>query len=105
MPVRAPLVEAEQDGSIRIQDLAEVVMTRRRLRLAEERLVPADAARNVAHTDDRPRAFHGPHRQTRPPSPSEPGHRSSTPPIRFSRSPGYFAVETRLAQSIETTLQ
>ena len=28
MLVRAPLVEAEQDGSIRIQDLTEVVMAR-----------------------------------------------------------------------------
>ena len=38
MLVRAPLVEAEQDGSIRIQDLTKVVMARRRLGLAEERL-------------------------------------------------------------------
>jgi hypothetical protein len=37
MLVRAPLVEAEQDGSIRIQDLTEVVMARRRLGLAKER--------------------------------------------------------------------
>jgi hypothetical protein len=37
--VRAPLVEAEQDRSIRIQDLTEVVMARRRLGLAKERLV------------------------------------------------------------------
>jgi len=44
MLVRAPLVEAKQDGSIRIQDLTKVVMTRRRLRLAEERLVPFEAA-------------------------------------------------------------
>ncbi len=36
MLVRAPLVEAEQDGSIRIQDLTKVVMARRRLGLAEE---------------------------------------------------------------------
>jgi hypothetical protein len=40
MLVRAPLVEAEQDGSIRIQDLTKVVMARTRLGLAEERLVP-----------------------------------------------------------------
>jgi len=31
MLVRAPLVEAEQDDSIRIQDLTKVVMARRRL--------------------------------------------------------------------------
>ena len=58
MLVRAPLVEAEQDGSIRIQDLTKVVMTRRRLGLTKERLVPFEAARNVAYPDDRPCAFH-----------------------------------------------
>ena len=55
---RAPLVEAEQDGSIRIQDLTKVVMARRRLGLAEELLVPFEATGNVADADDRPRAFH-----------------------------------------------
>ena len=58
MVVRGPLVEAEQDGSIRIQDLTKVVMSRSRLRLAEERLIPFEAARNVANADDRPGAFH-----------------------------------------------
>ena len=58
MLVRAPLVEAEQDGSIRIQDLTKVVMGRRRLGLAEERLIPFEAAGNVAYTDDCPCAFH-----------------------------------------------
>jgi hypothetical protein len=58
MLVRAPLVEAEQDGSIRIQDLTEVVMARRRLGLAKERLVPFEAARDVSYADDRPCAFH-----------------------------------------------
>ena len=56
--MRAPLVEAEQDGSIRIQDLTKVVMARRRLGLAEGRLVPVEATGNVADADDRPRAFH-----------------------------------------------
>src|SRR5678815_357133 len=58
MLVRTPLVEAEQDGSIRIQDLTKVVMARRRLGLAKERLVPFEATGNVADADDRPRAFH-----------------------------------------------
>src|SRR5207302_438022 len=53
MPVRAPLVEAEQDGSIGIQDLTKVVVARRRLGLAKERLVPFAAARDVADTNDR----------------------------------------------------
>src|SRR4029453_15509963 len=58
MLVRAPLVEAEQDGSIGIQDLTKVVMARSCLGLAEERLVPLEAAGNVAYADDRPCAFH-----------------------------------------------
>jgi len=58
MLVFAPPVEAEQHGSIRIQDLAKVVMARRRLRLTEERLVSFEAAGNVPDADDRPRAFH-----------------------------------------------
>src|SRR5262245_26515988 len=58
MLVRAPLVEAEQDGPIRIQDLTKVVMARRRPGLAEERLVPLEARGNVADADDRPRASH-----------------------------------------------
>src|SRR5438132_1858634 len=58
MLVRAPLVEAEQDGSIRIQDLTKVVMARRRLGLAKERLVPFEATRDVAYANDRPCAFH-----------------------------------------------
>ncbi len=55
----APLVEAEQHGSIRIQDLTKVVVARRRLRLAKERLVPFEARRYVSHPDDRPCALHG----------------------------------------------
>ena len=58
MLVRAPLVEAKQDGSIRIQDLTKVVMTWRRLRLAEERLVPFEAAGNAPYADDRKCPFH-----------------------------------------------
>jgi hypothetical protein len=58
MLVSAPLVEAEQDGSIRIEELTKVVMARRCLRLAKERLVPLEAARDVAYANDRPSAFH-----------------------------------------------
>jgi hypothetical protein len=58
MLVRAPLVEAEQDRSIRIQDLTKVVMGWRRFGLAKERLVPFEATGNVADADDRPSAFH-----------------------------------------------
>jgi hypothetical protein len=59
MLVHAPLVEAEQDSSIRIEDLTKVSMARPCLRLAEERLVPLEATRHIAYADDRPRAFHG----------------------------------------------
>ena len=56
--MRTPLVEAEQYGSIRIQDPTKVVMRRSRLGLTEERLVPFEAAGNVSDPDDRPCAFH-----------------------------------------------
>src|ERR671910_255592 len=58
MLVSAPLVEGEQDGPIRIQDLTKVVMARTRLGLAKERLVPFEATRDVAYANDRPCAFH-----------------------------------------------
>jgi hypothetical protein len=58
MLVRAPLVEAEQDGSIRIQDLTKVVMARKLFVLAEERLVPFETPGNVADAYNRPGAFH-----------------------------------------------
>src|SRR5262245_7262550 len=58
MLVRAPLVEADQNGPIRNQELTPVVMARRRLGLAEKRLVPPKAAGNVPYADDRPCAFH-----------------------------------------------
>ena len=54
----SPPVKAEQDGAIRVEDLAEVVMGGPRLRLAEERLIPFEAASHIANPDDRPRAFH-----------------------------------------------
>ena len=58
MPVHAPLVETQQDRAIGIANLAEVGVGWWRLRLAEEQLVPPDAARHVADADDRPRALH-----------------------------------------------
>src|SRR5207244_6558117 len=56
--VRAPLVEAEQDGSVRIEDLTKIGMARSCLGLAEERLVPLEATGHIAYADDRPGAFH-----------------------------------------------
>ena len=58
MLVLAPLVQAEQDGAVGVEYLTEVGVTRWRLRLAEQRLVPADTRRHISHADDRPDAFH-----------------------------------------------
>src|SRR5256712_11032717 len=58
MLVRAPLVEAEQDSSVRIEDLTKIGMARSCLGLAKERLVPFEATRHIAYADDRPGAFH-----------------------------------------------
>jgi hypothetical protein len=58
MLVRAPQMEAEQDGSIRIEDLAKVVMARLCPGLAEERLIPFEAPQHIAYADDCPDAFH-----------------------------------------------
>src|SRR3989475_12956087 len=58
MLVRAPLVEPEQDSSIRIDDLTKVSMVRSWLGLAEKRLVPFEATRHIAYADDRLGAFH-----------------------------------------------
>jgi catechol 2,3-dioxygenase-like lactoylglutathione lyase family enzyme len=58
MVVRAPPVEAEQDGSIRIQNLTKVIMFWSRLELAEERLVPFETAGDIAYANDRPCTFH-----------------------------------------------
>ena len=54
----APLVEAEQDGSIRVDDLPKVVVGGKRLRLAKQRLVPFEASPHIVYRNDRPRALH-----------------------------------------------
>src|SRR5215472_1519363 len=58
MIVCAPPVKAEQDRAIRVDNLAPVVMTRSRLWLAEQRLIPFEAPGHVLYTDNRPYAFH-----------------------------------------------
>ena len=57
--VCAPLVEAEQHGSVRVEELTKVWMRGARRTLAEQRLVPPEAPGHVPHADDRPRAVHG----------------------------------------------
>jgi hypothetical protein len=59
MLMRTPLVKAEQDRSIRIDDLTKVIMGRSRLRQPKQRLVPLEAASHVANANDRPGALHG----------------------------------------------
>src|SRR6185503_18674472 len=58
MLMSTPLVEAEQDRSIRVEDLTEVVMGRSRLRQPKQRLVPPKAASHISNTNDRPRTPH-----------------------------------------------
>ena len=48
MLVGTPLVETEQDRSIRVDDLPEVVVGGSHFRQAKERLVPLEALRHVS---------------------------------------------------------
>lgn len=58
MLVGTPQVETEQDRAIRVADLPEVVMGRRRLRLAKERLVPFEATSYITYPNNRPCPLH-----------------------------------------------
>src|SRR3954465_7636171 len=58
MLVGAPLVKTEQDRSIRVDDLPEIVMGRGRFRQAQQRLVPPEALGHVSDANNRPRALH-----------------------------------------------
>ncbi len=58
MLVGAPFVETEQDRSIGVDDLPEVVMGRNGLWQAKQRLIPFEALGYVSHADDRPCALH-----------------------------------------------
>jgi len=56
--MRAPLVKAEQHGTVRVADLTPVIMTRSRFGLPKERLIPFEAPRNVRDADDCPGELH-----------------------------------------------
>src|ERR1700710_2588554 len=58
MLVCTPLVEAQQDCSVRVENLPEVVVRRQRFRLAEQRLIPLEAKSHISHTNNCPSAFH-----------------------------------------------
>ena len=59
MVVVAPAVNAEQNSSVGIENLAEVIVRGASRRLAEERLVPLKTRGHVCYSDDRPGALHG----------------------------------------------
>ena len=58
MLVGTPRVETEQDRSIRVEDLPEVVVGRSRFRQTKQRLVPLEALGHVGYANDRPYALH-----------------------------------------------
>ena len=53
-----PLMKTEQNRAIRVKDLTEVVVGWSRFRQAKQRLVPREAASDIGHSDDGPRASH-----------------------------------------------
>ena len=54
MVVVAPAVNAEQNSSVGIENLAEVIVRGASRRLAEERLIPLETRGYVRYADDRP---------------------------------------------------
>jgi hypothetical protein len=58
MVMGAPLVEAQQDSSVRVADLPPIVMSRSGFRSAKERLVPLETAWDVFDANDCPCALH-----------------------------------------------
>src|SRR5262249_20855787 len=51
-------MKTDQHRSIRVHDLAPIVMARPRLRQPKQRLVPAKTAWNIFNPNDRPGSFH-----------------------------------------------
>src|SRR6185295_15263317 len=58
MIVRAPFMQAEQNRSIRVDDLPEVVVGGSRGRQAKQRLVPLKTASHLANTNNGPDSLH-----------------------------------------------
>src|SRR5262249_40867066 len=58
MLMRTPLVQANQDRAIRVDDLAPVLVGRRRRRLTKQSLGPPETGRHVANAHHRPCALH-----------------------------------------------
>src|SRR4026208_322944 len=54
----APPVKTKQDRTVRVEELPEIVMSRCRFGLTEERLIPIEAARHISDSNDCPRALH-----------------------------------------------
>jgi hypothetical protein len=53
----APLVKTEQNGSVGVEQLAEVIVRRTTVRLAKERLVPLETGRHILNANDCPNTF------------------------------------------------
>jgi hypothetical protein len=58
MLVGTPPVETEQDRSIRVEDLPEVIVTGSRRRQAKKRLIPLETGGHIGDANDRPGALH-----------------------------------------------
>jgi len=54
----SPCVKSEQDRSIRVDELTEVVMGGTPRRFAEEGQIPFEASSNIVNCDDRPCSLH-----------------------------------------------
>ena len=82
MLVLAPLMKAEEDGAIGIDDLTEKIVAGRGLIQAQKRLVPPQARGHVADAKDGPKTCHGVPIQpeiSRPAAPSRLGSRRPRP--------------------------
>jgi hypothetical protein len=53
----APLVQAQQDRAVGVDQLAEIAMRRALWPLTEEPLIPLEAPRDIADADNRPKAL------------------------------------------------
>jgi hypothetical protein len=56
--VGTPFMQTEQDRSIRVKDLAEVLMSGSRCRQAQKRLIPLKTGGYVGDANDRPGPLH-----------------------------------------------
>ena len=58
MLVRTPLVQAQQDRSVIVDELPEVMVRGQPRRLTKERLIPLEAVSDISNPNDGPRTLH-----------------------------------------------